>query len=420
MKTTKKLISLVLATLMAMSLCVCAFAEGENWVAVKTSADEPEAGDYYLDFASAEDEFLNKWEQSMLYDLIEPNSAYRVGMEALKAMYADEWAQAKETFKNAPENTVYNLTDESFYSGWPMYEAEDILLTVLAGYNNDDDTTNDIDISELGINALGEAYITTNYSSELAQAAAYAEQKLASYYSADWYVDLSFSEYPYIKAEVDGEELEDYDAYDAFSTFKINTTWNKVKKDSDELSDGDYYIDNSSLRTVLEFQYHALEAGNTLPYIQTDSGFRPMTEEEYVSEQFSSIINNNTFYVAADSDELFRYRIDIVYDFSDLETSAGAPESITDTLYLPLAEKTWANTGLTTEECDSFIKVYTAPEEDPDDEADDADSDDASESSSTKGGTGKVTWWWKLIDLLNKCFFKVFTAVAGVILNLFK
>ncbi|MBQ6165434.1 MAG: hypothetical protein IJK23_13265 [Clostridia bacterium] len=48
--TTKKIVSVLLAVLMALSCCVSAFANDGNWQAIPTSPDGLADGDYYLDF----------------------------------------------------------------------------------------------------------------------------------------------------------------------------------------------------------------------------------------------------------------------------------------------------------------------------------------------------------------------------------
>ena len=73
MKKTRKLLSILLALIMALSLCTVAFAEGEepgdpaepeivyNWVPIPTSAEGLEKGAYYLDFYDLLDYYLAEY-----------------------------------------------------------------------------------------------------------------------------------------------------------------------------------------------------------------------------------------------------------------------------------------------------------------------------------------------------------------------
>ncbi len=373
MKHTKKLLAVILSLVMALSVGVVAFAEeGEaNWVRVKTDADEIADGEMYLALTAIEPGLVARWTQENIYDLVPANNAGRLAVDYYKTVYADEWADAVAQIK--AENP--GLTDESFDGGWPMYNAEDIFLPVIAENYG-------VDTSWPALEAKGEALLPELYPGECAEAVAQAETRMADYKAAEWYVDFTFTERPYIKAVQNGEEVDLFGSSDeVFDSLTKDVDWQVVSYGSEGLADGDYYIDVEDIRALAAARYAEMPDDAVVPSFDPATGtVVERTKAELIEAAVEDFLANMVISVnpAPAEDELFAYRL------TQTETHPMTGETATMDIYYPLAEKTWFDAGsLTAEKLDGMVKQYEAPEDpvdpgedpvvDPDQPVSDAD-----------------------------------------------
>lgn len=349
-KHIRKPISILLSLVMVLSLmftaAVSVFAE-ETWVQVPTSDEGLQAGDYYFDLSGL-DIYKPLLAAQTLYDIIPENNEYRVGCTYLKDTHPDEWADAVQQIKDE----YPGLSDIVFTEGeggWPLYYAEDVLFETLQAQG--------IDVSHAAVEALGKAYVSVKYPEAVAQANTAAQEQIDLLKSLDWFVDLSFSGYDWIMAEQNGAPYEEYYDREMIEEFftVYGADWKEIKivENTDALEDGDYYIDQAVLYTMIEEmfveRYGDMEEIPMYDYETGDITY--LTKAEYIAQQMEAL---GDFYIntAAPEDNLFRYKNTYTY------SHPGAGDSITMEIFFPLADHTWGSTPVDTAFFEENVKQY--------------------------------------------------------------
>ena len=373
MKTTKKLLSVFLSVLLALSVCVVASAQGETWVPIKTSGDALEKGDLYVDLASVKNVYVDRTVYMNLVNYVEPldpnwspsnpprfNNLSIVACEKLAALYPDLWNEAlQETLAEyEAEHPTWNYTTESFYV---IQDAWYVLFTKVRDAHPELGFT-----SWGGLDDYGYDYICNEYPAAVTQATADAQASFASFENADWSYDSSFSSsYSWLKAELDGEELMSIpeEIKETFTEYGVE--WQPVAADIASVQgEGGYYLNGNGIEATLseeELDYYEQQGEwmyerfvDRLPTtIQTGPGEGDVVEvadeaqlrdvidamiadqiaaaEAQMAEYYGSFFEGATLLVNPDKESLFQI------SFTKTYTDHGG--SYKSTSYYPLLEK---------------------------------------------------------------------------------
>ena len=254
MKTTKKVLSVLLSVLMIFSVSVVAFAEGENWVQLKKSGDALEKGDLYMDLASVKEMYIARETYSSLCDYVTPkdpnwspsnppkfNNLSVVACEKLANLYPDLWAAALQ--RSLEDLPGYDLDDFT-----TIQHAWDYLFESVKEAH-----------PELGftywdsLSSYGYDYIIEEHPEALDAATAAAEEDFAVYENATWYYDSNFTAYRWLKAEgANGENLWYIPSMieEAFTEYGIE--WQPVAADIASVAgEGGYYLNGTGIEVTL-------------------------------------------------------------------------------------------------------------------------------------------------------------------------
>ena len=431
MAKTKKLLSVLLALVMALSLALPVLAEEPaatepNWtqLPVKASAeDEIPAGAYFIDlYALASeiktDQLIMGIKRMLNAHELGGNPAY-VGVTELKLMYPDAWAAACEEY---PDNIA--RAEAVFLAG---LDGEEVLATLnakmaalRAAYpdlvywfdKEDEELVEGVDfgLSLDGYEKLGVIYLAENWPEEYAAIPGEIQTLMENYTQATWYADLDFSEEgsysSYLRIELNGEELEPFG--DLFFYLNCNAEWKEVKPSAENLQNGDYYIDGEALRALFEQRFAAIcdEGGETVTIAAPsddldDESTITLTKEEYLDRATAAFLDRTTIFVNP-GDELFSVKVQEEKSFVQEPPESVARFTVT---YLPLSEKGYnLPPEMTAEQCWSFIRLYEA--ETPDDPG--TTEEPENEPSDASGLTGFlnriIAFFQKLLQVIRNLF----------------
>lgn len=429
MMKTKKILSALLAIVMALSLALPALADEPaetepNWTQtpVKASAeDEIPAGAYFIDLYAKESKIrtdqLKMGIQRMLYTHELGNNPSEPGVTELKTLYPDEWAAACEEY---PDN-VYRA-EAAFVAG---LDGEEVLTTLNAKmaalraaypdlvywFDKEDEeifVNSDFGLTLDGYEKLGVIYLAETWPEEYAAIPGEIQTTMENYTQATWYADLNFSEEGsnsgYLRIKLNGEELEPFG--DLFFYLNCNAEWKEVKPSEENLQDGDYYIDAQALRALFEQRFAAVcdEGGETVteasPLSEPDNEIMvTLTKEEYLTRETSDFLSKNTLFVNP-GDELFSVKMQTEEDFVQ-EPPASRDRYIVTCL--PLREKGYCMPPeMTAEQCWSFIRLYEA--ETP---------DDPGETDDPAGESPDVSGISSFLEKIVAFFQKLFQLIRG-------
>ena len=431
MKETKKLLSALLALVMALSLALPALANepaatGPNWtrVPVKASAeDEIPAGAYFIDWYSLAskirtDQLIMAIKRMLRAHELGGNPA-DPGVTELKLLYPDAWAAACE---ESPDNI--HQAEVLFIAG---LDGDDVLATLNAKmaalraaypdlvywFDKEEEDLfvgSDFGLTTDGFEKLGVIYLAETWPEEYAAIPGAIQALMEDYTQAAWYADLNFSEEGscsgYLRIERNGEELEPLG--DLFCFLNCNAAWKEVKPTAENLRNGDYYIDDQALRALFEQRFAAIcdEGGETvtetLPLGEPgDESTVTLTKEEYLARETTRFLDRTTLFVNP-GDELFSVKVQTEQTFVQEPPESRDRYIVT---YLPLAEKGWENAaGMTAEQCWSLIRLYEA--ETPDDPGTQTDptGENPADSGINSFLTRIIAFFQKLLQLIRGWF----------------
>ena len=402
MKHLNKIIAVVVAAALALSMFLIAFADDPtepDWreVAVKAFADDViEDGAYYLDLASVRDELIHMRMMTGYSDLVKAlvnaNNLSRAGLVYLKSFYPDRWAAAVTAVK-----TNYNADDSAFEEGeggWMLYEAEEdyffpsiqaiedealVILneriarqrtkyegTVYAHYFAYD-LTKLIVQSLYGIHmdmgafaTLGYLLLAERYTDAFEAVATEPNAYYAALTRARWFVDFNFFNYPAVKAESEDVTVDMNDCTTVAGTFAKNAAWQQVKPSEAEAGEGDYYLDADALTALCEekFRQSYGEDAETAVIVDPVNGPTYVSKAEYIARMRDEFLAENTLFVNPEepSDGLFEIRMDSVRTESLWDGVNFVTMTRESTTYLPMAGKTWASLPYTAEQLHGLIR----------------------------------------------------------------
>ena len=248
MKTTKKLLAVLLSVLMLLSaFAVAASARGgeeptPDWQPVKVSGDPTlTKGDLFMDLASVKDAYIEHGIFQNLCDSVEPkdpawgehfNNFEIAACEMFAEQYPVLWADALQESAEADHSGEFDKIQNAWYI---FYEK------VAAAY------------PELGLTdwsklaPYGYDYICAEHPDVLAQVRADAEEDFAMLENAKWFYDANFTTpWNWLKAEVEGSELPyiPEEIKEAFSEYGVE--WQPVAVSAAAAADGGYFLNGTT------------------------------------------------------------------------------------------------------------------------------------------------------------------------------
>ena len=382
-KPVSVLLSLLLVLSLACTAVLPAFAEGENWVAVPTSAEGLNAGDYYFDLSGL-DVYKEMYVDQFLFDVIPGmNNYFMLGYEYLKKEYPADWADALDAVDHS----------QAYYED----KAEDLFRQALGEKG--------IAVDWNSIEAYGRAYVQTAYATEVAEAEDMAQAYIDDLKSLDWYVDMNFANgYRWIKAEKNGQPYAGYfqqeEIADFFTVYGADWQPIQIVESADGLAEGSYYIEKSVLVAQIdamvteqygdaqEMQVPDYETGSLVTVSRADF-------IEQILASYGDFFINTT----APAGNLFRYKV-----VSEVQHYSGS--SYTMEIAYSLAEYTWSRTAFDTAFFETNVKVV---ESDTPDDPGTPDAPDDPDTPDTPDGDacpicGKTTHSPKWIGILHLVF----------------
>ena len=391
MKTTKTLLSILLSVLMIVSACAVAFAEGQTWVPIKTSADTLEKGDLYMDLASIKDTYIERAVYSSLCNYVQPkdpnwsrsdppkfNNLCVVACEKLANLYPELWdAALQETLAEYNEEYPnYPYTTESFSV---IQDSWDVLFEKVCAAHPELGFT---DWNSLG--SYGYAYIAEEYPDALAMAAEDAETDFARYENADWSYDSSFSGRSWLKAVFDGDQLWNIPDEIKESFLEYGVVWQPVAADIASVQgEGGFYLNGNGIEVTLsEEEIASIEERGDLLYemyvdrlpttiqvgpeqddqveVQDETQLREeinkmienqITERQaQMAEYYGTFLDGATLLVNPDKNSLFQISL--------TKTYTNYSGSFERTTCFPLSEKTGGG-AVTTEMLWDCVSAYS-------------------------------------------------------------
>ena len=392
MKTTRKLLSILLSVLLVLSVTAVASAEDATWVPIKTSDDTLEKGDLYLDLASIKDVCIERAVYQNLVDYVQPkdphwspsdpprfNNLSVVACEKLATLYPALWEAAlEETLAEYNEEyPSYNYTAESFYviqdTWYPFFEKVRDAHPEL-GFT-----------SWGGLADYGYDYISEEYPDALTQAAAAAETDFARYENADWSYDGSFtSSWNWLKAELDGEAIPMIPEEIKGTFTEYGVEWQPVAADIASVEgEGGFYLNGNAIEVALgeeELAYYEQQGEwmyeryvdrlpttiwvgpgeNDVVEVADEAQLREVIDgmvaaqiaslEAQMAEYYASFFDGATLLVNPDEDSLFQI------SFTKTYTNYGGSHERTS--YYPMTEKRSPKSPVTAEAIWNCVNAY--------------------------------------------------------------